>query len=213
MNKSHYAVPLVFALFCSVLHCSAPSSSGGDDDDQPTPKACVYTSVSNLVCGSGSSSYGDPTENCTDDMSCGFEDSTDFFDDCYSEIRYTDQKVFNGTCSEYYAAQNNSSGGSGSGGSSGGYSGSAGSAGSSGGGSGCGLEWDAAACGACMNNSCCSQQTSCAYSQDCIDLINCVISCTTDACVNTCANTYPNGVDPYNSLGTCYSDYCTTDCQ
>lgn len=64
------------------------------------------------------------------------------------------------------------------------------------------------AAGTCMD-----EASACAGNQQCIDLINCLNGCTDQPCVDNCAATYPNGVDPYITLASCViCDDCYTVC-
>jgi len=107
-----------------------------------------------------------------------------------------------------------STGTGGEGGGSGGSTGTGGFSGGTGGGdtggSGGGTPPDA--CEACINANCSSQAQACGMNQSCAALIECAFSCSDEACVDNCANSYPEGIDDANNYLNCVFGVCEAAC-
>ncbi|MBI5533083.1 MAG: hypothetical protein HY898_10225 [Deltaproteobacteria bacterium] len=104
---------------------------------------------------------------------------------------------------------NNNPGGSGgiqNQGGSGGYSNPGGSGGTMNpGGSG-----GASSCQTCMDGQCGNEMKSC--NQDCSSLLSCAFACSDNACVSSCANQYPNGVQGAQAVINCMNGHCAQPC-
>ncbi len=66
------------------------------------------------------------------------------------------------------------------------------------------------ACGTCFKASCCDEIEACGA--DCFALLDCITECETEACVNACYTTYPDGVDEFSLLASCTEDSCEIEC-
>jgi hypothetical protein len=79
---------------------------------------------------------------------------------------------------------------------------------------GCGITTGIAACDQCLALSCCSVDTACAGSADCIALLECIDGCASNdtICVEDCLGANEGGVTPYNSFVTCVSNACNIAC-
>jgi hypothetical protein len=103
-----------------------------------------------------------------------------------------------------------SAGVSGKGGSQGGTAGQGGQAGTGGNPSACESCWGSATAG---SGPCAAEASACEGSSDCVAFYNCATQCTSDACVQGCAQTYPVGSGLYSKLATCgCSKACPTAC-
>ena len=70
-------------------------------------------------------------------------------------------------------------------------------------------------CLACANTNICSaQRTACNSNAACLQLETCLAACPPDsqACLQQCAATHPNGVAAYGALGQCMACACKSDC-
>ena len=67
-------------------------------------------------------------------------------------------------------------------------------------------------CGKCGANQCCDEISACSDSDACVNLLNCLNECTTDACSNQCVSKYPDGVNDLQSLLNCYDARCSSEC-
>lgn len=89
-----------------------------------------------------------------------------------------------------------------------------GSACGAGGGSSGGMACDALTggqvpeCDTCAAASCVSQCNACNSNADCIGLLGCIMKCSDQTCANNCASQFPNGVNDYNTFGTCIQQSC-----
>jgi hypothetical protein len=64
------------------------------------------------------------------------------------------------------------------------------------------------ACGTCIGSCCCSEVTTCAASSACMDLLECIVGCTTDSCIESCLTTYPSGETPLLNYLECVDAKC-----
>ncbi len=70
-------------------------------------------------------------------------------------------------------------------------------------------------CGKCQEKSCCSQWQKCDGSQECLQLLNCVVQCNGDeTCENQCAADYPDKAVQQGviDLAQCVQTSCNTAC-
>ena len=66
---------------------------------------------------------------------------------------------------------------------------------------------------AAQGGQCKSVVDACIADAACSALANCIADCQTDACVQTCANQHPTGIDGYNAIFFCLNcDACSTIC-
>jgi hypothetical protein len=105
-------------------------------------------------------------------------------------------------------------GGAGTGGSA--QGGTSGQGGSGAGGSGntptCGMETKIATCDACLDKSCCSQETACANNSQCYPLYECVSKCSSPTCKTNCKTQFSSALNVYNDLNDCYDNNCKLAC-
>ncbi len=179
----------------AALSCSSSSGGGG------SKYACHYTSSVQTVCNGYSDYNEDPgciqvssQSECNDYT----KSSTDCTGGCCTDTSYVDVKMVAGSCSS-----TSGTGGSGGGGGGGG-----------GGGSVCDSASGDTACTTCFKSLCCASFSACNASQDCMNLVNCIGPCASGdtACVQSCENSYPNGVTPLNDFGNCLNTSCSTQC-
>jgi hypothetical protein len=106
-------------------------------------------------------------------------------------------------------------GGGETGGTGGATGGTGGDTGGAGGAPACSIQSPDPACNGCITGACLTQCNTCANSQACVSLLQCLINCTTSTCQNNCANQYPSGIDDFMSflgVGGCVDTQCATPC-
>lgn len=81
------------------------------------------------------------------------------------------------------------------------------SAAGSGGGNNCQSCADATA-----NSQCSSAYNACGASQQCVQYANCLNSCGSQACVDSCGIKFPQGVSIYDAYVDCVCNVCSTEC-
>lgn len=194
-------ISLVLVPILSALACASSSDGSG------AQYACHYTSSVSTICSGYSNNSNDPgciavssQSECNDYT----KSSTDCTGGCCTDTSYSDVSMVPGSCSST----------SGTGGSGGGGSGGTGGGGTGGGGSMCAPASGDVACTTCFKANCCSQLSACDASQDCVNLVNCINQCASgdNACIQSCENSYPNGVTPLDNLGACINSSCSTQC-
>jgi len=62
------------------------------------------------------------------------------------------------------------------------------------------------------NSECSSQSNACGASQQCIQFYNCIAQCGSQACVDGCAQQYPNGASIYGAFVDCVCNVCSAEC-
>jgi hypothetical protein len=71
-------------------------------------------------------------------------------------------------------------------------------------------------CNPCLTSKCTAECSGCDKNADCIALAYCLSLRCTDSndtvCQETCVTDFDAGLDPYNVLGTCGMNVCTTEC-
>jgi hypothetical protein len=78
---------------------------------------------------------------------------------------------------------------------------------------GCGLTTGVAACDTCVDTNCCSQASACSNDTECLAILDCVANCNDSTCDTACMNAHPTGKTKEQSLVTCVSSHCSTECQ
>lgn len=169
----------------------------GGDEEGTSGVACRYHQTTSFIC-SGYSDL-DESDECVDlGSAAACDDYTESRNscsgDCCSDTTYTNVSATTGSCAT--------------------PAGSGGSTGSGGGGSvgPCGASAEDTACTACMKQYCCDERTACTASPACTALADCVAACTTDACVNACAETYAAAFDAYLAYLDCAASSCGVSC-
>lgn len=67
-------------------------------------------------------------------------------------------------------------------------------------------------CETCQTTKCEAELTTCQKNADCVTVIQCVNKCKDQDCANKCLSDTPNGADDFESVYTCVSDNCATEC-
>ena len=74
-------------------------------------------------------------------------------------------------------------------------------------------------CDSCLGTSCCAEDQTCGFDQECMALIGCVDNCLpTDGgppdpqCESDCESQYPNGMSEIDGLDNCMQTSCSTSC-
>jgi hypothetical protein len=70
----------------------------------------------------------------------------------------------------------------------------------------------AATCEQCYAEQCASEDAACSATPACLDLWACAGACADQACLDTCAATYPGGIAGYNAVVLCVQDHCADVC-
>jgi hypothetical protein len=65
-------------------------------------------------------------------------------------------------------------------------------------------------CHTCEFSNCCDQFTACGNNGACANLANCAQACTSQSCLDSCANQFPGGVSDFNTFSDCLVDFCST---
>ena len=70
------------------------------------------------------------------------------------------------------------------------------------------------ACDNCIATQCKSEIEQCKANNECVNLVNCIDGCNENDmnCINNCANTYPGGVQPFNTMIQCAENKCSSQC-
>ena len=74
-------------------------------------------------------------------------------------------------------------------------------------------------CDSCLGSSCCTEDQTCGFDQECMAVIGCLDNCLpTDGgppdqqCETDCESQYPNGTSELSDLDTCMQNDCSTTC-
>jgi hypothetical protein len=67
-------------------------------------------------------------------------------------------------------------------------------------------------CSYCLECACNPQLEACSSNFECTSLVDCVYYCTDQACYDSCAQAYPNGVLDLQTLDSCSVDNCQATC-
>lgn len=76
----------------------------------------------------------------------------------------------------------------------------------------CGLATGEPTCDACLDTSCCAENTACVSDADCTALLTCGDACTDDACIASCMTAHPTGAALLDTLSTCMEGSCSIAC-
>lgn len=68
------------------------------------------------------------------------------------------------------------------------------------------------ACDRCLKGKCCSELSTCAADQSCLNLASCVDSCFDTYCLDTCDALYPRAVNKYYAFSDCAETSCLDAC-
>lgn len=74
------------------------------------------------------------------------------------------------------------------------------------------LTFNAPACAACAEGSCCSSLQACDGSADCVSYLGCLQACSDQACADTCATMHAEGKPLLDALDACLDTSCAADC-
>ncbi len=67
-------------------------------------------------------------------------------------------------------------------------------------------------CEGCIEAQCMSEAQACGTNGQCASLLDCIFECEDDACMESCASTYPEGVEPLNAYLGCVQSKCGAAC-
>jgi hypothetical protein len=76
----------------------------------------------------------------------------------------------------------------------------------------CGLATGDPTCDACLDTSCCAQNTACVSDADCNALLACGDACRDDACFSACYSAHPTGAALLDALSSCADTSCSAKC-
>lgn len=65
-------------------------------------------------------------------------------------------------------------------------------------------------CNSCVESSCASELSSCSSDATCTDTMDCLGTCSDPTCADACVSKF--GSTSFDTLMTCVSDFCRTDC-
>lgn len=76
-----------------------------------------------------------------------------------------------------------------------------------------------ASCDTCLGSSCCAEDQTCGFDQDCMAFVSCTDACfpldggaPDTQCESDCESTYPKGANELANLDNCMQNSCSTTC-